>query len=87
MTRSKESRRRYKEVLTIRLYDALGKSFVPRPYGIETIMYIPTSPTLSIYVWRDLLEKIYDTFQDRVHVGLEGMLLRARSLPSVSNTL
>lgn len=45
MTRSKESRRRYKEVLTIRLYDALGKSFVPRPYGIETIMYTP------IYLW------------------------------------
>lgn len=84
MTRSKESLRRYKEVLTIRLYDALGKSFIPRPYGIETIMYIRY---LSIYVWRDLLEKTYDTFQDRVHVGLEGMLLRARLLPFVSNTL
>lgn len=44
---------------------------------------------LSIHVWRDLLEKIYDTFQDKVHVGLEGMLLRARLLPFVStcNTL
>lgn len=41
MTRSKEPRRRHKEVLSMRLYDALGKSFVPRPYGIETIMYIP----------------------------------------------
>lgn len=35
-------------------------------------------------MWRDLLEKIYDTFQDRVHVGLEGMLLRARLSPFVS---
>lgn len=84
MTKSKESRRRYKEVLTIRLYNALGKSFVPRPYGIEIIMYIPI---YRMYVWCDLLEKIYDTFQDRVHVGPEAMLLRARLLPFVSNTL
>lgn len=40
---------------------------------------------LGIYGWRDLLEKIYDTFQDRVHVGPEAMLLRARLLPFVFN--